>query len=73
MRLVRLSLVAVLALVAALVVVRPTSAVAQSGATVTARNQTWNGNLAPDGTATFGFLATWTGTNPVPAVTCTLS
>jgi cellulase/cellobiase CelA1 len=46
--------------------------VAQSGATVTARDLAWNGRLATGATATFGFLASWTGTNPPPAVTCTL-
>jgi Cellulose binding domain/GDSL-like Lipase/Acylhydrolase family len=34
----------------------------QSGATVTARNLGWNGNLPPGGSATFGFTATGTGT-----------
>jgi cellulase/cellobiase CelA1 len=47
--------------------------VAQSGVTVTARNADWNGRLAAGGTATFGFLATSTSTNAVPAVTCTLT
>jgi lysophospholipase L1-like esterase len=42
------------------------------GATVTARNLSYNGNLAPGGSSTFGFLASWNGTNAVPAVTCTL-
>jgi len=45
--------------------------ISQSGQTVTARNVGWNGLLAPGGTATFGFLGTWSGTNPVPVVTCT--
>lgn len=40
-----------------------------SGSTVTVRNATYNGSLAPGGTATFGFLATGTPTNPSP--TCT--
>ena len=44
--------------------------VTQTGSTVTARNVNWNGNLAPGATASFGFLASTTGTNPVPAVTC---
>ncbi|MFD1370099.1 cellulose binding domain-containing protein [Actinoplanes sichuanensis] len=47
--------------------------VSQSGATVTARNVDWNGRLAAGATASFGFLATSTGVNPNPTVTCTLS
>ncbi|WP_326558683.1 cellulose binding domain-containing protein [Micromonospora sp. NBC_01796] len=43
----------------------------QSGTNVSARNVGWNGNLAPGATATFGFLASWNGSNPVPTVTCT--
>jgi hypothetical protein len=43
----------------------------QTGANVTVRNESWNGNLAPNASTTFGFLASWTGSNPVPAaVTC---
>jgi lysophospholipase L1-like esterase len=46
----------------------------QSGATVTARNVTYNGALAPGGTTSFGFLASWNNTtNAAPAVTCSLS
>jgi lysophospholipase L1-like esterase len=45
----------------------------QAGATVTARNVSWNGALAQGASATFGFLANWTGSNPVPTVTCTLT
>jgi hypothetical protein len=40
----------------------------QDQATVTARNASWNGVLAPGASTSFGFLASWTGTNPVPAV-----
>lgn len=47
--------------------------VTQSGAAVTARNAGWNGNLAPGGTASFGFTASSGGSNPVPAVTCALT
>jgi poly(3-hydroxybutyrate) depolymerase len=47
--------------------------VSQSGAAVTARNVSWNGTLPAGGTATFGFLGSWTGSNAVPAVSCTLS
>ena len=47
---------------------------AQSGATVTARNVSYNGSLAPGASTTFGFLASWNNSaNAVPAVTCTLS
>ncbi|MET8254498.1 cellulose binding domain-containing protein [Micromonospora sp. NPDC005197] len=51
--------------------------VTQSGAQVTARNVDYNGALATNGTASFGFNASWTSSNPVPAsfalngVTCT--
>nr|MDT0660687.1 cellulose binding domain-containing protein [Micromonospora sp. DSM 115978] len=42
----------------------------QSGANVTVTNVSWNGNLAPNGTATFGFLGSWTGTNALPTPQC---
>ncbi len=46
---------------------------AQSGATVTARNAAYNGNLAPGASATFGFLASWNNVaNAAPAVSCVL-
>ncbi|MGN9908790.1 cellulose binding domain-containing protein [Phytohabitans sp. LJ34] len=45
--------------------------VTTSGSTVTARNVDYNGTLAAGATATFGFLGSWTGSNPVPAATCT--
>jgi hypothetical protein len=38
----------------------------QSGATVTAVNVDWNGNLGTGATATFGFNGAWTTSNPVP-------
>jgi beta-glucosidase len=38
--------------------------ISQSGAAVTARDVSWNSQL---GTAQFGFIASWTGSNPVPA------
>ncbi|MCM0674386.1 lytic polysaccharide monooxygenase [Micromonospora phytophila] len=41
-----------------------------SGAAVTAGNVSWNGTIAPEGTTTFGFLATTTGTNTPPTITC---
>lgn len=41
--------------------------VKQSGATVTAKNESYNGKIAPGGTAMFGFNATTgTGANPAP-------
>ncbi|MFG1885179.1 cellulose binding domain-containing protein [Micromonospora sp. NPDC049102] len=51
--------------------------VSQSGAQVSARNVDYNGALATNGTASFGFNASWTSSNPAPAsfalngVTCT--
>ncbi|MEN3611421.1 cellulose binding domain-containing protein [Plantactinospora sp. ZYX-F-223] len=46
--------------------------VTQTGATVTARNVSWNGGLPAGGSTTFGFLASGTG-GSAPAVTCTVS
>jgi lysophospholipase L1-like esterase len=44
----------------------------QAGPDVTAPNAPWNGNLTPAATAEFGFIASWNGSNAVPApVTCT--
>ncbi|WP_203810806.1 cellulose binding domain-containing protein [Paractinoplanes tereljensis] len=49
----------------------------QSGAAVTAKNVSYNGSVATNGTVSFGFNGSWTGSNPVPAsfavngVTCT--
>jgi hypothetical protein len=40
--------------------------VTQSGAAVTAVNVSYNGALATNGTASFGFNGSWTGSNPVP-------
>lgn len=43
-----------------------------NGQEVTVRNANYNGAIAPGDTTTFGFLGSWTGTNPVPAtITCT--
>ncbi|TDB74226.1 cellulose binding domain-containing protein [Micromonospora sp. KC721] len=43
-----------------------------SGATVTARNVSYNGSLAAGVSTTFGFLGSWNGTNSIPAsVSCT--
>ncbi len=41
--------------------------VTQSGANVTAANESYNGTLATGGSATFGFQGTYSGTNAVPA------
>ncbi|MGW5425450.1 cellulase family glycosylhydrolase [Streptomyces sp. NPDC003943] len=38
----------------------------QSGAGVTASNESWNGSLATGASATTGFLASWSGSNPAP-------
>jgi hypothetical protein len=51
--------------------------VTQSGSTVTAVNAGYNGSIATNGTANFGFNASWTSSNPAPTsfrlngVTCT--
>ncbi|AUY53516.1 glycoside hydrolase family 9 protein [Streptomyces sp. CB01881] len=42
--------------------------VSQSDSTVTARDAGWNGTLAPGGSASFGFQATYSGANPAPAL-----
>ncbi|TQJ21209.1 mannan endo-1,4-beta-mannosidase [Micromonospora sp. A202] len=47
--------------------------VTSSGATVTARNVDYNGRLAAGASTTFGFIGGWTGTNGLPAVSCTAS
>lgn len=46
---------------------------AQSGATVSAHNAVYNGTLAAGASTSFGFLASWSTANAVPAVTCRLS
>jgi hypothetical protein len=49
----------------------------QSGSAVTARNVSYNGSIATNGTVSFGFNGSWTGSNPSPTsfavngVTCT--
>ncbi|MGW8779459.1 glycoside hydrolase family 9 protein [Streptomyces sp. NPDC055796] len=40
--------------------------VSQSGNAVTARDAGWNGTLTPGGSASFGFQATYSGTNAIP-------
>jgi hypothetical protein len=39
----------------------------QSGSQVTARNAGYNGSVATNGTVSFGFNGSWTGSNPVPS------
>ncbi|MFC0527329.1 non-reducing end alpha-L-arabinofuranosidase family hydrolase [Phytohabitans kaempferiae] len=49
----------------------------QSGSAVTARNVSYNGSVATNGTVSFGFNGSWTSSNPAPTsfavngVTCT--
>lgn len=49
----------------------------QSGAAVTAKNVSYNGAIATNGTTSFGFNGSWTSSNPAPSsfalngVTCT--
>lgn len=38
----------------------------QSGTSVTASNESWNGSLATGAGVTAGFLASWSGANPAP-------
>ncbi|WP_436533631.1 cellulase family glycosylhydrolase [Actinoplanes sp. HUAS TT8] len=45
--------------------------VTSSGSTVTAKNVSYNGSLGAGASTSFGFLGSWTGTNPVPALSCT--
>ncbi|GAA1988841.1 hypothetical protein GCM10009718_28030 [Isoptericola halotolerans] len=40
--------------------------VVQSGTSVSATGVAWNANLATGSTASFGFIGSWTGANPVP-------
>ncbi|WP_159026264.1 cellulose binding domain-containing protein, partial [Streptomyces stelliscabiei] len=37
-----------------------------SGSAVTARNITWNGNVAAGSSVSFGFTGSWSGTNGRP-------
>ena len=41
----------------------------QSGATVTCSNASYNGTVPDGGSVIFGFNGSWSGSNPVPAVT----
>nr|WP_117211985.1 PQQ-dependent sugar dehydrogenase [Allorhizocola rhizosphaerae] len=44
----------------------------QNGGNVTVRNLNWNANIPAGGTISFGFIASWNGTNGQPTnVTCT--
>lgn len=45
--------------------------VGSNGAAVTASNVTFNGALSAGANTQFGFIATWNGTNQVPALSCT--
>jgi cellulase/cellobiase CelA1 len=45
--------------------------IAGSGASVTARNVSYNGALGANATAQFGFLGSWNGANSAPVPTCT--
>ncbi|MEH1058777.1 cellulose binding domain-containing protein [Micromonospora sp. CPCC 206171] len=49
------------------------TALSSSGAAYTARNVDYNGRLGAGASTSFGFIASWNGTNPAPAVTCTAS
>jgi hypothetical protein len=44
--------------------------VTSSGTSVTAANQSYNGAIAAGGNVTFGFQASFSGTNTVPTLTC---
>ena len=47
------------------------ASVSSSGSAVTARNVTYNGSIGAGGSTTFGFLASWNGTNSLPSLSCT--
>jgi lysophospholipase L1-like esterase len=42
----------------------------QAGASVTMKNMSYNGGLAPGATTSAGFLANWAGSNPAPSLSC---
>jgi hypothetical protein len=46
-------------------------ALTQSGSSVTVKNVSYNGSLPANGSTTFGFLGSWSGTNAVPTLGCT--
>lgn len=41
--------------------------VTQAGTAVTAANVAWNGSLGTGASASFGFVSSWSGSNPVPS------
>ncbi len=43
------------------------TALTQSGSAVTAKNVSYNGSIATNGTVSFGFNGSWTSSNPAPA------
>jgi mannan endo-1,4-beta-mannosidase len=45
--------------------------VAQSGANVTATNESYNGSLSAGASTSFDFQGSWSGTNAVPVLSCT--
>jgi hypothetical protein len=45
--------------------------VTQSGTAVTARSMSYNASIPPGGSTTFGFQGTYSGSNPIPSITCT--
>ncbi|WNG25439.1 cellulase family glycosylhydrolase [Cystobacter fuscus] len=45
----------------------------QSGASATARNMNYNGVLQPGSSTSFGFQATYSGSNTAPTLTCTVN
>jgi mannan endo-1,4-beta-mannosidase len=47
--------------------------VTSSGSAVTARNVSYNGSLGAGASTTFGFLASWNGTNSAPSTSCAAS
>jgi cellulose 1,4-beta-cellobiosidase len=49
------------------------TAYTQSGTSVTAASETYNGSIAAGGNASFGLQANYTGTNATPTLTCTAS
>ncbi|HYN96061.1 MAG TPA: cellulase family glycosylhydrolase [Pilimelia sp.] len=47
--------------------------ISSSGSTVTARNVGHNGRLSAGQVGSFGFIGSWSGSNPVPTVSCSAS
>ena len=47
--------------------------VSQSGSAVTATSLAYNGAIAPGSSTSFGFQATFSGTNAAPTLTCTVT